>query len=366
MEGPLAETEGRTTLDKPSQSKSRRSAVTLKDVARQSGVSVTTVSRILNDRATGVPIREDTRQRVLNIARELGYTPNLLARGLRGSPSSLLGVIARDISDPFHIQILQGINEAAHKRDYRLFLGHVSYQPEVALAYGSMFERSHADGIIVIGDLEGGESALDGLAAQHRYIVGVTDRTGRRQVPGVYGDSVAGTRLAMDHLWDLGHRSIICVSDSRTYDGRMRIDRYERFMRDHGAGDRIQVFITDQEPAPSFELGQRIFAGFDSRPGTTAIYATSDTTAFGLMQAAYQADIAIAERLSIIGYDDIDMAPYAIPPLTTVSQSGVDMGRRAAELLLEMIDRGPNREEVSDIVIEPHLVVRRSTAPPTT
>ena len=340
--------------------------MTLKDVASEAGVSITTVSRILNDRESGVPIRQSTRDRVLGVAADLGYRPNLLARGLRGSRSSLLGVIARDMSDPFHIQILRGINEVARQRDHRVFLGHVDYQPEAAIAYGSMFESSHADGIIVMGDIPSpsGEAALDLLAEKHRFIVGVTDRTARRQIPGVYADSAVGTQLAMDHLWDLGHRSIVCVSDNRTYDGRLRIDRYERYMHRRGAGDRIQVFITDQEPAPAFELGRRMFAGFDERRSPTAIYATSDTTAIGLMQAAFQAAVAIPERLSIIGYDDIDITPFTIPPLTTISQGGMEMGTSAADLLFTMIDENLNREEVSDVVLEPTLVVRQSTVAP--
>ena len=321
------------------------------------------MSRILNGRETGVPIRDDTRTRVLAVAAELGYKPNLLARGLRGSRSSLLGVIARDIADPFHTQILQGINAVSQERDYRLFLGHVDYRPDVALTYGSMFERSHADGIVVIGDIEGGDSALEVIAQQHRYVLGVTDRTARRQIPGVYGDSVAGTRLALEHLWGLGHRSIICVSDNRTNDGRFRIELYERFMREHGGGDQIQVYITDQEPQPAFELGRQIFAAFDE-PAPTAVYATSDTTAIGLMQAAFQAGVAIPGRLSVVGFDDIDFAPFTIPPLTTVSQSGLEMGRVAAELLFDMIERSRIRSEVSDVVLEPRLIVRGSTAPP--
>src|SRR5688572_20434925 len=206
-------------------------SVTLRDVAERAGVSITTVSRILNGRESGVPIRDETRRRVLAVAAEMGYKPNLLARGLRGSRSSLLGVIARDVSDPFHIQILRGINGAAQAHDYRLFLGHVDYRPDVALTYGSMFERSHADGIIIIGDIEGTETTLEAFAEQHRYVLGVTDRTARRQIPGVYADSVAGTRLALEHLWGLGHRSIICISDVLTFDGRLRIDMYEQFMR---------------------------------------------------------------------------------------------------------------------------------------
>ena len=94
-----------------------------------------------------------------------------------------------------------------------------------------MFEYSHADGIIVIGDFEGGDSTLDVLVEQHRFVVGVTDRTARRKIPGVYADSAAGTRLAMDHLWDLGHRAITCVSDDRTADGRLRIERYGSYLQ---------------------------------------------------------------------------------------------------------------------------------------
>jgi len=339
-------------------------SVTLRDVAKGSGVSITTVSRILNGRESGIPIRDETRQRVMTVAAQLGYKPNLLARGLRGSRSSLLGVIARDISDPFHIQVLRGINEATRERDYRLFLGHVDYRPDVAIAYGSMFERSHADGIIIIGDIEGGDATLDVFAQQHRHVLGVTDRTGRRQIPGVYGDSVAGTALALDHLWELGHRSIICVSDDRTYDGRLRSDLYRRFMQEHGVSDRTRAYISDLDPAPSFELGQRIFAGFKDGNRPTAIYATSDTMAMGLMRAAYQARISVPDEVSVVGFDDIDFAAFTTPPLTTVSQDGVAMGRAAANLLLEMIEHNRERSDVEDVVLTPRLVVRESTAPP--
>jgi DNA-binding LacI/PurR family transcriptional regulator len=349
-----------STLERP---RAVPGSVTLRDVAERSGVSITTVSRILNGRETGVPIRDETRQRVLAVAAGLGYKPNLLARGLRGSKSSLLGVIARDIADPFHTQILRGINAVSQEREYRLFLGHVDYRPDVALTYGSMFERSHADGIIVIGDIEGGDDALEIIAAQHRHVLGVTDRTARRQIPGVYADSGAGTQLALEHLWALGHRSIICVSDNRTHDGRYRIDVYERFMRDHGVGAAIEVHVTDQEPGPAFELGRQIFADYGpDRP--TAVYATSDTTAIGLMQAAFQAGIRIPERVSLVGFDDIDMAPFTIPPLTTISQAGVEMGRIAAELLFDMVDHARDRADVRDVLLTPKLVVRQSTAPP--
>jgi LacI family transcriptional regulator len=125
----------------------------------------------------------------------------------------------------------------------------------------------------------------------------------------------------------------------------------------------MQVHITDQEPEPSFELGRQIFVDFDDA-SPTAIFATSDTTAMGLMQAAFQAGISMPDRLSIVGFDDIDFAAYTIPPLTTISQGGVEMGRVAAELLFDMIDNGRDKANVDDVILEPKLVVRGSTGAP--
>jgi len=338
--------------------------VTLRDVAERAGVSITTVSRILNGRETGVPIRDDTRQRILDAAADLGYRPNMLARALRGSRSWLLGVIVRDISDPFHIQVLRGINEAARERDYRLFLGHLDWRPSEAAVFGSMFEQSHADGILLIGDMVGGDATLDALADRNPYVVGVTDRVSRRRVPGIYADNDLGTRLALDHLWGLGHRDIICVIDDRMADGPFRASVYERYLHEHGAADAIRVYRTSQpDSAPAFHLGQELFAGAGGSARPTAIFAASDTIAIGLLQAAFQHGIAVPEQLSIVGFDDVDAATYMIPPLTTVSQRGTEMGALAANLILDMIERTQRVEDVDDVVVTPRLVVRQSTGP---
>ena len=340
--------------------------VTLRDVAERAGVSITTVSRILNGRETGVPIRDDTRQRILDAAADLGYRPNMLARALRGSRSWLLGVIVRDISDPFHIQVLRGINEAARERDYRLFLGHLDWRPSEAAVFGSMFEQSHADGILLIGDMVGGDATLDALADRNPYVVGVTDRVSRRRVPGIYADNDLGTRLALDHLWELGHRDIICVIDDRMADGPFRASVYERYLHEHDAADAIRVYRTSQpDSAPAFQLGLELFAegGGSARP--SAIFAASDTIAIGLLQAAFQHGIDVPGQLSIVGFDDVDAATYMIPPLTTVSQRGTEMGGLAADLILDMIERQQRVDEVDDVVVTPRLVVRQSTGPVT-
>jgi len=344
--------------------KTPHTAVTLKDIAEKSGVSITTASRILNKRESGIPIREETRQRVLSAAAELGYRPNLLARGLRGSHSSLIGVIARDISDPFHIKVLRGVNEATAQRGYRLFLGHVDYRPDEAAAFGSMFEQWHADGIIVIGDIEGDEAAIAALMAQHRYVVGATDRVGRRQFPGVYVDNVVGVRLALDHLWGLGHRRIICVSYPQIEDGALRAAVYRQYMGERGLGDQARVWLTSQELEASYRLGREILAGFEAAERPTAILAASDAIAIGLLQAAFQAGVKVPEQVSMVGFDNLDITPFTIPPLTTVSQSGLEMGRIAANLLFDMIEREQHSAEVEDVILRPTLIVRQSTAGP--
>ncbi len=338
--------------------------ITLRHVAERSGVSITTVSRILNGRESGVPVRPETRERILAVADELGYKPNLLARALRGSRSSLLGVIVRDISDPFHTQVLRGVNEVARTRGYRLFLGHVDWSPDVAAIYGSMFEQSHADGILLMGDIAGGDATLDDLVEHHEHVVGVSDRVGPRRVPGVYVDNARGTMLALEHLWQLGHRAIICVADERMADGPLRAAVYEQFMRERGAGDRIRTYFTTQpDPEPGYRLGRELFAHLD-RPGRpTAVFAASDTIAIGLLQAAFQARVVVPDRLSIVGFDDIDIASFTVPPLTTISQSGVAMGRTAANMLLDMIEGTSQSGDVADVVVAPLLVVRQSTAP---
>jgi LacI family transcriptional regulator len=339
-------------------------AVTLKDIAEKCGVSVTTVSRILNRRDTGIPIKEETRQKVLSVATKLGYKPNLLARGLRGSSSLLIGVIARDISDPFHIQVLRGIHHAATRRGYRLFLGHVDYRPDVAVAYSSMFEQSHADGIIMMGDIEGDENLLDIMRQQHPHIIGVTDRITRRSFPGTYADNAQGTQLALEHLWNLGHRNIICVSDPRMDDGRFRAELYRQFMREHGIEKKIRTYMTSQDPQASYQVGQEIFSSFHGPDRPTAIFAASDTIAICIMQAAFQAGINIPAQVSIVGYDNIDITPLTIPPLTTINQSGDEMGETAANMLLDMVEQHADSDEIGDIVISPTLVVRQSTGAP--
>ena len=314
--------------------------ITLRDVAERSGVSITTVSRILNGRETGVPVRTRHAQRILAAAADLGYKPNLLARAPARQPQ-----LAARRDRPGHLatRSTPRSSGASTRSPALAATGSSSAtsttSPDVAAIYGSMFEQSHADGILVLGDIAGGDATIDDLADHHDHVVGVSDRVGPRRVPGVYVDNERGTLLALEHLWELGHRSDHLRR--RRADGRRSAAgrRLRAFMRDRGFGDRVRVVLHD--PArPRARLPPRPRA---VRPPRSAGPPDGRLRRLGhdrdrAAPGGVPARVVVPDQLSIVGFDDIDIASFTIPPLTTISQSGVEMGRIAANLLLDMIE----------------------------
>jgi len=135
-------------------------------------------------------------------------------------------------------------------------------------------------------------------------------------------------------------------------------------MRQRGQAHLARTYFTTQpDPEPGYRLGRELFAHLDRAGHPTAVYAASDTIAIGLLQAAFQARVVVPDQLSIVGFDDIDIAAFTIPPLTTISQSGAEMGRTSAHLLLDMIEGQVAPPDIEDVVVTPNLVVRQSTAP---
>ena len=332
-------------------------AARLKDISERVGVSIATVSRVLNGREVGGFIGEETRQRIFSVAAELGYRPNLLARGLRGSRSSLIGVIVRDVADPFMSETLKGIHQGALKRGFRLFLGHVE-QPSAAIDYGAMFEQSHADGILLLGDMMENDSMVEYLTSKHRHIVGVVDSKKHQAFPGVYIDNNLGARLALDHLWGLGHRNIVCVAEQGAYDRVLRVQEYRSWMHSRDLDTYMRVFNTEESPRSAFATGLEIFS--NSAP-PTAIFAVTDRIAIGLLRAAYESHISVPKQVSIIGFDNIELSEFVTPPLTTISQAPAQMGYVAAELLIDMMEQELDSSTIKDLVLTPELIIRQSS-----
>jgi DNA-binding LacI/PurR family transcriptional regulator len=341
--------------------------VTIRDVAAQAGVSGSTVSRVLSGVETQIPISEETRERVLKVARELGYRPHPGARALSGKSTHLLGVIVREISDPFFADLIEVISGAAKERGYDLVLGNAKRDPEQALALREMMlDMRYCDGILLCGDLS--ESPEDhGFLARmgtDRRLVSVA--RGSTQLvsgmPSVGIDNRAGTFLVLDHLAGLGHRQIACMNASRVGDLWERLEAYREFMQDRFGGV-LEAYV--QLAENTFAGGYRAAHQLLSLPGPpTAIFCLDDAMAIGALSAALGMGLDVPRYVSIAGFDDMPVSAYVRPALTTVHQPVQEIGEQALGVLLHMIEDERSPEEIPHIRLEPRLVVRDSCGPP--
>jgi DNA-binding LacI/PurR family transcriptional regulator len=340
--------------------------VKIEDVARYANVSKSTVSRVLAGTVTPIRISDVTRSSVMNAARELGYRPHPGARSLSGKLTHLLGVIVREISDPFFAELIEGITNSAKDAGYDIVLGNARRDPERALALRDrMLDLRFCDGILLCGDLA--ESPDD-----HRFLggLGVDDRVvsvsrGNSQlvsrVAGVAVDNLNGTKLALDYLFDLGHRQIACLAANRVGDLWERQEAYQAIMRERFGS----IAGTDvRHVENTIAGGYRGAVDLLTRPDhPTAIFALDDVMAIGALSAAVDLGMNVPRYISIIGFDDSPMASYVRPALTTIRQPIGEIGEKAVSLLVKMIEQEDVPGNPVYLCLKPELVVRDSCGP---
>jgi DNA-binding LacI/PurR family transcriptional regulator len=341
----------------------RRSGVpTMRDIAVKAGVSQSTVSRVLNDVATRVPITAETRERVHQAARELGYRPNPLARGLRGAPTMLLGAVVRDITDPFFAGAIEALSREARARGYNVVLGHAHGRADEAIALTAVLETRHCDAIVLLGDMQEQPRLLKDLRDSVVPVVGLWQGTSPLEVPTVDVDNAAGIRMALEHLVGLGHEEIAFVSARLLGDIREREAAFVEFMNERFGGVP-DGFIRQVPNTPTGgETAARKLLGLDRRP--TAIITSTDTIAMGVLHEAHARDISVPKDVSVVGFDDILLAGHTIPALTTLRMPTEDIVREGLELAIDAARDPRQPREPTVKVIPPSLIVRRSTAPP--
>lgn len=344
-----------------------RRSITIRDVAARAGVSESTVSRVLSGAKTQIPISEETQERVRQAAEELGYRPHPGARALSGKSTNLLGIIVREVNDPFFAELIDVISFAAKEQGYDLVLGNAKRDPEQALALrDKMLDMRYCDGILLCGDLlESAEehSFLERMGSDHR-LVSVARGSGTlvASVPSVEIDNQMGIRQAMDHLVELGHRQIACLDAGRVGDLWERLETYRAFMREH-MGGVPDGFVQEAENSYSggYEAARQLLA----RPSPpTAILAIDDVMAIGVLAAAHDMGLAVPQFVSVVGFDDMPASAYVRPALTTVHQPIQEMGESVLDLVLRMVNKELEPEEAPHIRLEPHLVIRESCASP--
>jgi DNA-binding LacI/PurR family transcriptional regulator len=338
----------------------RSTSPTMKDVSRLAGVSQSTVSRVLSGAYTAVPIALETRERVQRAAEALKYRPHPLARGLRGAGTALLGLIVREITDPFFTAMLNVIALEARRRGYNLVLGDARSSAQEAQALTQVLEVRHCEAILLVGDLMDEPRLLAELTGTDLPMVALCQGTRAPGLSTINADSEGGAWLALEHLYGLGHRRIALLDAGWIGDVEPRRSAYRRFVHEHGLTCPAQYQqVVPSDPAGGRAACARLLA-LPEPP--SAIFATTDVLAIGALKGAEEAGFHVPRDLSVVGFDDILFAAYTAPALTTVRQPIEAMARLAVEMALRRAaDPGAPPETHW---LAPELVVRDSTAPP--
>ena len=335
---------------------------TIKELARLSGVSVGTVSRALNGYTD---VRPETRERIVRLARELDYTPAAAARTLVTQRSHVIGVFLEtgeghpDLQHPFFHEVLVGLKDRIGAQGYDLLL-FASERPGNGYGDHSYLKRCrhhNVDGAALMGvDADDGE--LRRLLRSELPCVGVDVELTGTCTSYVMSDNSNGADLAVRHLYELGHRRIATITGLLdTKPGIDRLRGYRDEVQRLGLGFRDEyVAYGDFYFETGYQAAQRLLA-LDEPP--TAIFAASDMMALGVIRAAAEADRTVPGDLSVVGFDDIQLAQHVHPPLTTLAQDKTGLGVQAANALLRQIEGADTAQPVT-LAVE--LIVRGSTA----
>ena len=339
---------------------------TMQDIAAAAGVNQSTVSRVLTGSPNPIPINPSTRQRVIDAAREMGYRPNPLARGLRGSKTMLLGVIVREIADPFFAGAIDAISTEANRRGYNVVLGHAHGQADEAIALRVVLETRYCDAIILLGDTSDQPRLVEDLRATDITVVGVNQGSSSLSgIKTVNVDNRLGIRALLDHLIELGHRSFGFIGGSFSFSGgRLLGDISERqrafteSLTTLGMNTAPEYCQDAQNDFSGGAAGFEALMALPDRP--TAVVASTDVLAFGALRAAHKLGLRVPEDISIVGFDDLPLAEYTTPPLTTVCQPISEMAAAAVRAAID--EPGAEATPLVEI-LKPTLLIRESSGP---
>ncbi|WNL44606.1 LacI family DNA-binding transcriptional regulator [Dyella sp. BiH032] len=326
---------------------------TVKEIAAAANVSVATVSRALQRPEI---VNETTRQRIHDVVKRLGYTPNALARNLRTARTRLIVALLPDIANPFFSEVIRGIEQVAHENGYSVLLGETQGSLVREQAYADMVAARQADGIITMSP------RVPAIPIQGRLpVVNACEYVKDGQVSSVYIDNVAAAGVAVDYLVMLGHRDIAFVAGPPS--SPISVDREQGYrlalQRAKLPAQAALVVAGDF----SIESGERAVELLIAQGKPfTAVFCSNDEMAIGAMRALISHGLRVPEDVSVVGFDDIRFARYTSPPLTTVAQPKNALGREAMSMMLELLGDAavPPRKRV----LSADLVVRGSTAPP--
>ncbi len=349
--------EGRSQSTARPAAATRPSSPRLKDVADAAGVHVSTASRALNDQ-TAAMVQEETLNRVRNAANQLGYRVNGMARALKTRRSMSIGMLVPDITNPFFPPVVRGAEAALAEAGFCLLLSSTDNDADKARSQLDAMIEARVDGLL-LGMVRRRDPAVDRLQRSVIPAVLFNRTVDDDGISSVVPDDALGVRLAVSHLYELGHRRIgLVVGPLFTSNGERRLRAFRREARRLALDVRV-VEATAFDETAGLRASEQIIAEF---AGMTAVVAGNDLLALGVIDAATAAGLSCPRDLSVVGFNDMPLAGRLNPPLTTVNVPELSLGRTAAATLLDVIanpDRPPDQ-----IVVPVTLVERGSTAAP--
>ena len=357
--GKIDETAGKeaesTVAPRKTTQSSADKPVSLKILADYLGLCPATVSVVLNN-VPGRSIPAETRERVRAAARKFNYQPSLLARSLRKQRTFTVGVLVPELSDGYHTLVMSGVGDHLMREGYFYFSAHHRHKPDMIEEYPRLLAARGAEGIIAID-----------TALQHELPIPVVAVAGHRKIEGVTNvvlDHKRAAELTLGHLYQLGHRRIAFMrGQAFSSDSNDRWRSLVTTAKDLGIEIRPELTIQLERDLTSPELGYPVVQELlKHQRAFTAIVSFNDIAAIGAIRALRDANLRVPEDVSVLGFDDIQVAAYNNPRLTTIRQPLHDMGETAARILLQRMQGF--KDYPVEFAVPPELIIRETTAPP--
>jgi LacI family repressor for deo operon, udp, cdd, tsx, nupC, and nupG len=326
---------------------------TIQDVAKEAGVSVATISRVLNNSTAVLP---ETRELVMEAIKKLNYKPNLLARNLRRTEAKIILVLLPNISNTFYARVVKGIEDVANKNGLNVMLCNTDSDVNRERVYLDLLKNKLADGVIFMAP-ELSVNELTEIGSMYpvvqcsEYLIG-------SKVSFINIDNTAAAKKAVNHILSLGHKRIGFLTAKRKFISTIHREQgYRQALEEAGIEFDERLVI---EGDYGFKSGIRAGNSFISMPyRPTAVFAVSDMMGLGVIKASIQSGLLVPKDIAVVGFDNIGIAGMYSPGLTTISQPKYDMGCFAMELLLKQLKE--KKRDVSEITLEYELIIREST-----
>ncbi|QTN00974.1 substrate-binding domain-containing protein [Sediminibacillus dalangtanensis] len=325
---------------------------TIHQVAKQAGVSVATVSRVLNGQNS---VTAKTRIKVEDAIKKLNYEPSLLGRNLRNSESRLLLVLIPNISNPFYSEIINGIENTAIELDYNILLCETDTNAERENIYFDLVRKKMADGIISMDPAVNTDTLI--RLAENHAIIQCSEYAVDSGIPYVTIDNAEAAYRAVKYLIKIGHQQIALINSDKKYlYARQRQLGYQKALEESNMELEDSLIVHTQ--GLDFSYGQQAMKKiFMQKERPTAVFAVSDMLAIGALKEIHNQGLKVPEDIAIIGFDKIAFSNMTHPTLTTISQPMYEMGEAAADMLVKKIQG----EEVESLILDHELVIREST-----